>query len=84
MFGIYLEESQDTTISQNTFLKNLVHARFHNTGFFSNHWDQNYWGRPQIIPKPIFGIKDIHSFFPGFVEFDWHPAQEPYDIPRMS
>jgi len=80
MFGIYLEESQDTTISQNTFLKNLVHARFHNTGFFSTTWDRNYWGRPQTLPKPIFGIKDMHHFFPGFVEFDWHPAREPYYI----
>jgi parallel beta-helix repeat protein len=84
MFGIFIEESYRNVISQNTFIKNIFHARFSDTGFSSgNIWNQNYWGRPRILPKPIFGIKNIEYMFPGFIEFDWHPAREPYDIPGM-
>ncbi len=79
-FGIFLEEVYEINISLNTFMKNIVHARFFNMGIYSNTWDQNYWGRPRILPKPIFGLKYLYSLIPGFVVFDWHPAQEPYDI----
>jgi len=79
-FGIHLDDARQMIISKNTFMKNIVHARFYNTGFFSNTWDQNYWGKTRILPKPIFGIKYIYVLYPGFVEFDWHPAQAPYDI----
>jgi parallel beta-helix repeat protein len=77
--GLLLEDSSETFVSMNTFMKNIVHARFYNTHFLT-HWDQNYWGRSRILPKPIIGIKEFNHFFPGFIEFDWHPAQEPYDI----
>jgi parallel beta-helix repeat protein len=82
MYGIFLEEhSQYTTITKNTFKNNIICARFLNTEFRShNIWNQNYWGRPRVIPKPIFGIKDEYQVYPGFFEFDWHPAQKPYDI----
>jgi len=46
-------------------------------------WDGNYWNRPRLLPKPIFGIKIIelrkNRMFP-WINFDWHPAKEPYDI----
>lgn len=85
MFGIFLDNSYQNLISMNTFMKNIFHARFQNTGFHSrNIWSQNYWGRPRILPKPIFGIKNIYYAYPGFIEFDWHPAQKPYDIPLTS
>ena len=78
--GLLLEDSSQTFVSMNTFMKNIVHARFYNTQL-PTHWDQNYWGRPRILPKPIIGIKEINHIFPRFIEFDWHPAKEPYDIP---
>jgi len=78
MYGIFLEKSYENVISKNTFMKNLFHARFSSTGFSSsNIWKENYWGRPRILPKPIFGIKNIYYGYPGFIEFDWHPAQKP-------
>ena len=77
--GLLLEGSSQTFVSMNTFMKNIFHARFYNTQFPTD-WDQNYWGRSRILPKPIIGIKEINHFFPRFIEFDWHPAQEPYDI----
>lgn len=48
-----------------------------------NKWNKNYWGEPRRIFKPIFGtVKIIHFPLPAFpwVQFDWHPAKEPYDI----
>jgi len=43
-------------------------------------WNRNYWGRPRIYPYSIFGkIGLIYCIIP-WINFDWHPAQEPYDI----
>jgi nitrous oxidase accessory protein len=81
--GIIVESSHNTDISRNTFMNNTVHARFYDTNFFSNHWNENYWGRPRILPKPIIGIKEIDFIYPGFIEFDWHPAKKQYDISGM-
>jgi len=79
MFGIFIEKSFYTVIAMNTFMKNIVHARFLNTNFPShNTWSMNYWGRPRILPKPVFGVKNIYYGYPGFIEFDWYPAQTPY------
>jgi len=76
-FGIFLEGSYGTIIEMNTFLKNIVNARFIDS---ESTWSHNYWNRPRILPKPIFGIKRIDDIIPRFLEFDWHPATEPYDI----
>jgi nitrous oxidase accessory protein NosD len=35
-----------------------------------NRYIHNYWGRPRLLPKPIFG------YLP-FVQFDWRPALLP-------
>ena len=42
-------------------------------------WDGNYWNRPRIFPKPILGELPPYGIIRWF-QFDWHPAQEPYDI----
>jgi len=84
-FGVFIDNSYSGAVLQNTFEKNLVHARFnYDDKTYNTLWDQNYWGRPRIFPKPIFGIKDIFSPYPGFFEFDRHPAQQPYDILEKS
>ena len=60
------------------------------TPWKKNIWDGNYWGTPKILPQPIFGSFRILGRLSTFndipipidcVNFDWHPAQEPYDIP---
>ncbi|GAI48792.1 unnamed protein product, partial [marine sediment metagenome] len=45
---------------------------------FFNTWDSNYWGEPRDSPYIIKGTL-LFLFIPWF-NFDWHPAQEPYDI----
>jgi hypothetical protein len=57
-----------------------------------NQWDGNYWDGSELSPYPIFGRRgypglftiDNTLFLPTMINFDWHPAQEPYDIPGMS
>jgi len=55
-----------------------------------NIWDGNYWNKPRTIPKAIFGSYRIivpRAIYLGnipipinFINIDWNPAQEPYDI----
>jgi len=65
-------------IIQNTFMNNTQNAFFNNC--FYNVWESNYWGKPRMLPYPIFGF----IFFFPWVNFDWHPAQEPYDTSSIS
>jgi len=54
-------------------------------GFISGcTWDANYWyDNLGTLPEPIRGylypFKDIHIFL-LWLNFDWHPAEEPYEI----
>jgi parallel beta-helix repeat protein len=60
--------------------------------FFQQRWEKNYWDMHiALLPKPIFAIVTISitiwrfgsykiGVFPS-IQFDWHPAKEPYDIP---
>jgi len=81
----------NTTIELNHFEKNVLYLSFasrnkifrnnfisciadYQMSFF-NKWDGNYWGKSRILPKLIFGINIL-----PWIQIDWHPAQEPYDI----
>jgi len=73
--GVYLSFSGDHNINYNNFYQNIVDASYDSTGKID--WNHNYWNRPRILPKPVIGI--IFIYLP-WVNFDWHPAKEPYDI----
>ncbi len=75
--SILLENSNNNTFLKNNFLNNKRHAFFR--GCRENTWKQNYWNRPRILPKIIFGRIGIYSLIP-WINIDWHPAQELYDI----
>jgi parallel beta-helix repeat protein len=85
-FGVLLSQSQFNTISSNNFMYNSIHACF-SASFINtkNKWAGNYWNKARIFPKLIFGVRQNILFgtkiihFPWF-QFDWHPAQKPYDI----
>jgi len=88
-YGIGLVNSKRNNISQNNIIDNERRDAFfiRNVGTYplSNHWDANYWGRPYLLPKRIHGRLILLTYsvfalpFPQ-LNFDWHPAQEPYDI----
>jgi len=79
-----------TNITQNNFIKNIRHAKhwiairggFADYGTPKCIWNENYWGKPRDSPYRIPGRIGISTacIFPWFPQFDWHPAQEPYEI----
>ncbi len=79
-YGIKLEDSWNNEISMNNFQGNYEDAYFENC---RNTWKRNYWNRPRLIPKPIFGrrlIGQMGLVFIPMVNFDLRPAKLPYDI----
>ena len=96
--GISLSENNNITsdnqIIQNNFFGNLrFDVVFNEVGYLKesrgNTFDENYWNKPRLLPKPLIGRKDLFILeelynFPIaflFIKFDFHPAKEPYDIP---
>jgi parallel beta-helix repeat protein len=78
--GINLVFTLFTIIQENNLLQNQQQAFF--TSSFLSKWQQNYWNASRILPKIIpgqFGGMIIHKWIP-FLNFDWKPAKEPYDI----
>jgi len=77
----------ENIIHKNNFIKNDRHAYFSNS--FQNSWDENYWDNWiglkinlsifQKFPKVIVGQTMI-----TWINFDRHPAKEPYDVPVIS
>ena len=79
--GILIDLSSENIVEKNNFIDNRRHAKFSSS--FDTQWTHNYWQRQRILPKPIFGI--YHNTFPiPYLNFDWHPAKEPYKIPNVS
>jgi len=78
--GLHLYRGWSLVIQENNFIGNQQHA-FFVTSFF-NKWDQNYWNQSSSLPKVIPG--QIGGMFVNrkipFINVDWHPASEPYDI----
>ena len=79
-------KSYRNNISENNFKNNEVNALFYSS--FLTTWDKNYWGQqrdtPYLIwgrigPSPMYRLWKLLSI--PWIQFDWHPAQEPYDIP---
>jgi len=75
--GITLVRSNNGNIKNNNFINNGQNA-FFSTFSLRNTWDKNYWNGPQDSPYVIKG-KLFFLIIP-WVNFDWHPAQEPYNI----
>lgn len=87
--GLILEQSSNNKIIRNNII-NITNdiTRIHRDAIFwaskflhcKNTWNQNYWNRTRLLPKPIFGKITI-GFIPiPWINFDWHPATEPYEI----
>lgn len=79
--GLVFRESTYNSVVQNNFIDNYRGQAFIEKCKW-NTFDGNYWDRPRMLPKLIRG-SNIVMRIPRFV-VDWHPAQEPYDIPEMN
>ena len=66
-------------IHHNNFYNNLRNAWVIN-GFFSRFF-RNYWNESRDSPYPIDALfTNFKSIYIDYIKFDWHPAQEPYEI----
>ena len=88
--GVILFGSCFNRFIQNNFIDNNEDPYFMTC--FRNKWKENYWNEARLLPKPIIGYlnpgvlsyiirlegKNIISI--PWINFDWRPAQEPYDI----
>jgi parallel beta-helix repeat protein len=88
-----------TKVYENNIYDNEIDATFENHMYeiIFNKWKNNYYGKTLFGPKCIKGTALIYAgivFLPDITferiykpvhwfKFDWHPAQEPYDIPGM-
>jgi parallel beta-helix repeat protein len=78
--GISLNDAFFSVVQENNFLNiDEFDARF-GSSFFTV-WQRNYWNQSRLLPKVIHGWLG-HGLIPipWFNNYDWHPAQEPYDI----
>lgn len=71
--GIYIISSEGNVIKNNIFKRNLIPALF--KGCKKNYWYHNYWNRPRILPKPIFGTRKIGIIGIPWVNFDINPIK---------
>jgi len=83
-YGINISYGSNNDIYCNNFLLNIKNAGF--KVMFSdryNKWNNNYWDRPRVLPQLILGKMRLKNqmFAIPWLNLDWHPAQEPYDIP---
>jgi parallel beta-helix repeat protein len=80
--NIMMTDCYNNTIVRNNFFN--VHPYVYFAESSHNVWDGNYWARARFLPKIILGQKGIYDRHPTALNFDWHPAQKPYEIPEMG
>jgi len=89
----FINNDAQTSVERNVFLSQCITTHY---CLYRQDWKNNYWD-DSIKPNPklITGHWIIYMWvwIPGslpnsiqianlkYYEFDWHPAQEPYDIP---
>gem|GEM_PF-3209343 len=82
--GVYLrDKSANNTFYRNNFFDIVEEEAFFELRFLyrRNTWQENYWGAAQMFPKVLFGRTGIFAMKIPWINIDWHPASEPYDIP---
>ena len=75
-WGIFFRRSNYNQIHLNNFINITMPDWFDNS--FHNNWNGNYWNKPRMLPKLIFGRIGIFGKLPWF-NVDWIPLEEPYD-----
>jgi len=74
LIGVNLIDTKGTTIKNNTFLTNPIASFFTDT--FDTIWENNYWGRPRLLPKAIIGLRHIGGIPFPYLNFDVNPAKQ--------
>jgi len=94
--GLRITTSHDNVITGNNFIDNYGEGDtpewwwgnayfYYGWDFFkANNWEGNYWSDSitgGLFPKIITGLIVFFLLEIRWINIDWHPAQEPYDIP---
>jgi len=77
--GIIVEDNSNYNV---IYKNNLMNNRYQ-AGFLfchANKWRQNYWDESRFLPYLIPGKISIWNKEINWINFDWRPAREPYDI----
>jgi len=78
-YGLFLLRSMNNKVVENNFIGNIYCNAFFLQFSLFNHWSSNYWTDwIGLGPKLIKG--KLGDRYIPWVNFDWHPAKEPYDI----
>jgi len=78
--SILLYYSILNSVLENNFMQRTILGCIYNEGGYLTKWNNNFWIHGRTFPKVIL-IQLIPWVLSIGVQFDWHPAQEPYDIP---
>jgi parallel beta-helix repeat protein len=82
----FIANIEDVWLTWETTLLTLPFVFYRTPSFRENYWDNWPELRPQVIHGyfrfwfSIPGIGSMLVFYLPIVQFDWHPAQKPYDI----
>jgi hypothetical protein len=75
---VCIKQSDNNSIEKNNFILNQRQTLFED---YTNIWDQNYWNRPQVLPKLIFGRRFYQNkLLITCLNIDRDPAMMPYSI----
>jgi len=79
--GLRITESTNISIFENNFRRNENPPTFVQLERNATKWNGNYWNRPRLFPKLVFGMRYMaNGKTINWINIDWHPAWKPYDI----
>ena len=67
------DDSDNNIISNNFFKKNILSATFNKCK--NNIWNNNYWNRPRLLPKLVFGTRKIGNIGIPWIDMDIRPIR---------
>jgi len=92
-YGMSSDMCARINIERNNFIGRGTYAYFEDSWWFqANHWEGNYWadhhgkgarailGKALLLVIPLGYFQGTWRIYSRWLNFDWHPAQEPYDI----
>ena len=74
LIGIDIKESEGNIINNNSFFRNIFSALFFNCK--KNIWENNYWNRPRLFPKMIYGYRNIGKVPIPWLNLDLNPSRK--------
>lgn len=79
--GVRITESINVSIFENNFRRNENPPTFVQLDRRAAKWNRNYWNRPRLFPRLIFGMRYLGEGKTIYwINIDWRPAFKPNEI----